>query len=156
VGQARVGDSSTPIQTVPLIWRGLFRTFSVLPLPAECDKGSGRSGAALDINDQGVIVGTCASRAIIWRTPSSTAELLPSPARLPNDTDLQVYAEALNDHGAIVGRAVHIQGDVRIHQELGWTADGRIVELGDVLPTAINDSGETVGSRGDRAVRVRW
>lgn len=158
VGSAALIEAGSANRMIAVKWTAGDRVFTELPLPSGCVPPlPGRVwGEAADINDKGVIVGHCNSGALIWRAAAEPAAFLPAPPRQPQDTDVGAQAVGVNDAGEVIGRSFHGQGDVVLQRGVAWTPQGRAVDLGQVSPTAINDSGLIVGADGNRAVRVDW
>lgn len=158
VGSAALIEAGSPDRMIAVRWTAGDHVFTALPLPSGCVPplpGRVRAEAA-DINDKGVIVGHCGSVALIWRAAAEPAAFLPPPPRQPLDTDVGALALGINDAGEVIGRSFHGQGDILLQRGVAWTAQGRGVDLGQVSPTAINNSGLTVGANGNRAVRIDW
>ena len=126
-----VGTTGGPSGFFPWIWRN--GTLEVLPR-----LGFPFTGAAIDINDAGVVVGGSARRAVLWRD-GLIQDLGVLPGQFFSD------ASGINNAGAIVGRSGQ--------DAFLWTAESGMVSLGTLAgaPTIaldINDHGWVIGSAG--------
>ena len=128
-----VGTTGGPSGQFPWIWRN--GTLEVLPR-----LGSPFTGAALDINDAGVVVGCSLGRAVLWRD-GVIQELGALPGQQPSE------AFGINNAGAIVGRSGQ--------DAFLWTAESGMISLGSLAGAQtfaldINDHGWVIGSAGSR------
>lgn len=114
------------------------------------------SSEAVDINDDGTVVGRSRGHAVSWDSSGRITDL----GALPGGS--YSHAVAINDDGVTVGQST--AADARYHLVL-WDSDGRITDL-DTLPggtyfnpTAITSDG-TVFGYGDtpdsRTQHARW
>jgi|GEM_PF-3128123 len=107
----------------------------------------GETSEAVDINDEGVVVGRSAGHAVRWDQSGRITDLGTLPGGLYSD------AVAINDRGMIAGQATTVDG--RYHLVL-WDRAGRITDAGTLpggtyfTPIAINDRGVVLG-HGDAA-----
>ncbi|GLZ28302.1 hypothetical protein Lesp02_04920 [Lentzea sp. NBRC 105346] len=112
--------------------------------------GPAKQCAANDINDSGVIVGTCDdsynSFAVRWNTDGSRPSLLPP---LPDDT--RAGATGVNAEGLVVGWSANAAGE---RHAVAWS-NGTTVRLGTGVSAAnkVNDRGDISVTLDGHAVR---
>ncbi|HEY6558350.1 MAG TPA: hypothetical protein VI072_13795 [Polyangiaceae bacterium] len=160
VGTALTPNPPGAPRRLALRWTERSLPPSVLLTPSACE---GKDTAAYAINAGGRIVGWCNDLALTWASASSAPEVLPSPPPLPMDTGPLLGARAtnLNDSGDIIGWVGRTRGAATIITSVGWTATRRVVDLGEIELSGINDARVTVGTRQSAdpvrvAVRVVW
>jgi hypothetical protein len=113
-----VGHSEGPSGTLPLVWRGLGSTVSVLPIPSGHNQGTAR-----DVNDAGVIVGwvwntsTGENVAGKWSYNGAAYQWVP----LHNPDNIATYAQRLNSAGDTVGYSYDVVYGFRA---VLWNATG--------------------------------
>jgi len=143
VGAGRTTPQGVPGVQRAIVWRsGVITDLPMLP-------GGGAYGAANEVNDAGVIVGTSANSAGEWRavrwvpTPGE-----PSGYRIEDLGFPSSIARDINNNGEIVGHYHSRNGSERAFY---WHPSGKKIDLPTLSGQAatyafgINDAGEIVG-----------